>query len=138
MKLKSGIKLLAETIGTGPAVRRQTVYAIRLQMWLNQGEPVRWSAPWGLVDRSTLCDSGHTLLTDLRVDRESMFDGLFQGVQGMHVGGTRKLKISPHLGFGARGIPGTVPENAALILEITILAERHQGDGADARSAPSL
>jgi len=64
------------------------------------------------------------LVTDVRLDRVFLFNGLFYGVEGMRVGGTRRLKISPHLGYGAKGLPGVVPPNSVLIAEITILATR--------------
>jgi FKBP-type peptidyl-prolyl cis-trans isomerase len=40
----------------------------------------------------------------------------------MRVGGTRRLEISPHLGYGERGVPGVIPANAVLTAEISILA----------------
>ncbi len=125
--MRSGLKLLADDPGTGPAIERQHVYQIRLRMWLSKGEPVRWSRPWGAVDRARLEDDGETLITDVRIDRVSLVNGLFYGVQGMRIGGTRKLEISPHLAFREAGIPGTIPENAVITAEITILEERHFG-----------
>jgi FKBP-type peptidyl-prolyl cis-trans isomerase len=52
-----------------------------------------------------------------------MMNGLFYGIDGMRVGGTRRLEIAPHLAYGERGIPGTIPEQALLVAEITVLAE---------------
>jgi FKBP-type peptidyl-prolyl cis-trans isomerase len=49
-------------------------------------------------------------------------NGLFYGVEGMRVGGTRRLRIAPHLAYGRPGVPGIVPPNAELVAEITILA----------------
>ena len=93
-------------------------------MWLNQGEPVRWEQPWGMIDRARLEDDGATLITDLRIDRENLFAGLFQGIDGMRIGGRRKLKISPHLAYGERGIPGRIPAQAVVIAEIEFISER--------------
>jgi len=39
----------------------------------------------------------------------------------MRVGGTRRLEIAPHLGYGDRGVPGVIPAGALLTAEITIL-----------------
>lgn len=39
----------------------------------------------------------------------------------MRVGGTRRLEIAPHLAYGDRGVPGTIPAGAVLIAEITVL-----------------
>jgi hypothetical protein len=121
---RSGIKLITETPGEGALVERQHVYQVRLKMWLNQGEPVRWEHPWGMIDRARLEDDGATLITDLRIDRENLFAGLFQGIDGMRIGGRRKLKISPHLAYGERGIPGRIPAQAVIIVEIEFISER--------------
>ena len=130
--MRSGIEVLDDQPGEGAPIERQRVYRVRLRMWLNQGEPIRWQSPWGLLDGSVLEDDGQTLMTCLRVDRHSMFNGLFYGVDGMRVGGTRKLEISPHLAYGERGVVGVVPGNAVLIVEITFLEEQlreHSGHG---------
>jgi len=34
------------------------------------------------------------------------------------------MRIGPHLAYGDRGVPGTIPAGAALIAEITILEAR--------------
>jgi hypothetical protein len=41
----------------------------------------------------------------------------------MRVGGTRRLEIAPHLGYGDRGVPGVIPAGAVLTAEITIVGE---------------
>ena len=120
-RLRSGLTLLEDVPGTGALVRRQQHYRIRLRLWLNRGEAVRWSDPWGPVDVATLEDDGETLITEVRINRGQLASGLFYGVDGMRVGGRRRLEIAPHLGFAARGVPGAIPPNAALTAEITIL-----------------
>ena len=124
MKQRSGIKLIAETPGTGALVERQQIYQVRLKMWLHRGEPVCWEQPWGMIDRARLEDNGATLITDLRIDRENMFAGLFQGIEGMRIGGRRKLRISPHLAYGEIGVPGRIPAQAVIIAEIEFISER--------------
>jgi len=121
---RSGIKILSEHVGSGDPVERQHVYHLKLKMWLNRSEPLRWEQPWGMIDRARLEDDGATLITDLRIDRENLFAGLFQGIDGMRIGGRRKLKISPHLAYGETGIPGRIPAQAVIIAEIEFLSER--------------
>jgi FKBP-type peptidyl-prolyl cis-trans isomerase len=77
--------------------------------------------PWGRVGIARLEDNGETLITEVRIDRRSLISGLFYGVEGMRVGGMRRLEIAPHLAYGAAGVPGTIPANAMLTAEVTIL-----------------
>jgi hypothetical protein len=123
-RLRPGLTLLADVPGDGELVRRQHNYRIRLRLWLNKGEAVRWRAAWGPVGVAMLDDNGETLTTEVRIDRRSLVNGLFYGVQGMRVGGMRRLEIAPHLAYGARGVPDVIPANAALTAEITILEAR--------------
>ena len=120
-RLRVGLTQLLDIPGNGEPVRRQHIYRIRLRLWMNRGEPVRWQTAWGPVGIARLEDKGETLITEVRIDRRSLVSGLFYGVEGMRVGGTRRLEIAPHLAYGERGVPGVIPERAVLAAEITIL-----------------
>jgi hypothetical protein len=85
---------------------------------------VRWQIPWGPLGVATLEDEGTTLLTDVRIDRQSLVNGLFYGIEGMRVGGMRRLEIASHTGYGERGVPGVIPPNAVLTAEIIVLEPR--------------
>lgn len=122
--MKPGVELLEDVPGLGPAVEKKVFYDFRLRMWLSRGDPIRWSEPWGLYDRARIEDDGTTLFTSLRVDREYMFAGLFYGVEGMRVGGTRRIRVAPHLAYRENGVPGVVPPNALLTVEVHIVGER--------------
>ena len=123
-RLRSGLVLLADVPGSGEPVRRGQCYLIRLQLWLHQGDAVRWKIASGPVGIARLEDEGETLVTEVRVDRRSLVNGLFYGIEGMRVGGTRRLEIAPHLAYGDRGVPEVIPAKALLTAQITILGSR--------------
>ncbi|KAJ3299185.1 peptidylprolyl isomerase fpr4 [Borealophlyctis nickersoniae] len=58
---------------------------------------------------------------DFKLGAGQVIRGWDLGVQGMNVGGTRKLTIPPSLAYGAAGAPPDIPRNATLEFEVKLL-----------------
>lgn len=64
-------------------------------------------------------DKGQPFQTVL--SRKKIIAAWVEGLKGMKVGGTRKLRVPAEMGYGERGFGETIPPNANLIFEIELL-----------------
>ncbi|MBX3359578.1 MAG: FKBP-type peptidyl-prolyl cis-trans isomerase [Phycisphaeraceae bacterium] len=54
--------------------------------------------------------------------RRGTIAGLRYGIEGMRVGGARRVTIPPHLGYGKTGAPAAgIPPGALLICDVELL-----------------
>jgi len=123
MWIRKGVRLLEESIGSGPRVERQQNYLMAIRITLNRGEVVRHPEKClsHTIDESLKTEDDGYFRHHVRIDRECLIGGMFYAVQGMNVGGYRKVSISPHLAYGETGIPEIIPPNAKLVAEIKVL-----------------
>ena len=107
----SGLKYVDQVVGTGDAAVAGKTVNVHYTGWLESGKKFDSS-----VDR------GQPFSFPLGAGR--VIKGWDEGVQGMKVGGKRKLTIPSDLGYGSRGAGGVIPPNATLIFDVELLGVR--------------
>lgn len=95
--------------GDGQAPQKGDLVTVHYTGWLLSGEKFDSS-----VDRD---EPFAFVLGDGQV-----IAGWDQAVATLRVGDKARLTIPPHLGYGERGYPGVIPENATLVFEVELLA----------------
>jgi FKBP-type peptidyl-prolyl cis-trans isomerase FkpA len=104
----SGLQYEEITVGSGATAKAGNLVSVHYTGWLTDGKKFDSSK-----DRNEPFD--------FNLGAGQVIKGWDEGVQGMQVGGVRKLTIPPALGYGARGAGGVIPPNATLIFEVEFL-----------------
>ncbi|GIK38535.1 MAG: peptidyl-prolyl cis-trans isomerase [Chloroflexota bacterium] len=102
--MRKGIEIEELRPGNGLTAERGQTVTLRYTGFLNHGDKFQ---------ENTTCT--------FRVGSREVISGLAHGVEGMRVGGRRRVRVSPHLAYGAAGVLGLIPANAVLIFEIELL-----------------
>ena len=107
----SGLKYEDVNVGTGETATAGRTVSVHYTGWLTDGKK---------FDSSK--DRGKPFEFPLGGGR--VIKGWDEGVQGMKVGGVRKLTIPASLGYGSRGAGGVIPPDATLVFEVELLGVR--------------
>ena len=122
MKITSGIELLDEVVGQGPAATRGDEVTYNARFFLRRGDEVtrdaeiiaraRAHCTTRIIDDVELIDHVTTL------GRHRAIAGVEKTLVGMRAGGFREVLVSPHLAYGNAGIPGRIPPDALLRIRL--------------------
>jgi len=104
----SGLQIEEVRLGDGDSAATGQFVSVHYTGWLTDGTKFDSSK-----DRNEPFD--------FPLGQRNVIAGWDEGVQGMRVGGVRKLTIPPQLGYGARGAGGVIPPNATLVFEVELL-----------------
>lgn len=104
----SGLQYQDLVVGSGPMVKAGDTVSVHYTGWLEDGTKFDSS-----LDRGTPFQ--------FTVGARMVIAGWDEGLQGMQVGGKRKLVIPANLGYGEAGAGDVIPPNATLIFEVELL-----------------
>ena len=102
---RKGITIEDVRVGAGAVAEKGSTVRIRYDGFLSKGDRFQ-----------------HDMECSFRIGARLVIAGLEYGVEGMRVGGRRRIKVGPHLAYRDEGVPGVVPPNAVLIFVVELLA----------------
>ena len=104
----SGLVIEELVVGEGAEAKPNLMAVVHYTGWLTDG--TKFDSSYDRNDPFVFPLAQHYVIP-----------GWDEGVQGMRVGGKRKLTIPPELGYGARGAGGVIPPNATLVFEVALI-----------------
>ncbi len=105
---ESGLQYEDLTEGAGAEAKAGQSVSVHYTGWLTDGQ--KFDSSKDRNDPFAFVLGGGMVIT-----------GWDEGMQGMKVGGVRRLTIPPQLGYGPRGAGGVIPPNATLVFEVELL-----------------
>ncbi|KAF9195270.1 peptidylprolyl isomerase fpr4 [Haplosporangium sp. Z 767] len=105
--LANGLIIEDVKVGTGAAAKSGKKIGMRYIGRLTNGK---------VFDKNT---SGKPF--NFNLGRGEVIKGWDLGIQGMMLGGERRLTIPPALAYGAQGAPPDIPRNATLVFEVKLV-----------------
>jgi len=100
---KSGVQITELKVGNGQPAKA--------------GKKVKVNYVGRLKKNGQMFDRGDI---SFHLAKNEVIKGWDIGIQGMKVGGKRKLDIPPHLAYGKTGAPPDIPPNSALVFEVEL------------------
>lgn len=101
---RGGVEYEDIVVGEGAIANRGCVVEVEYSLSLNRGDTVQENQRYSF-----------------QLGGRRVIAGLDYGVEGMRTGGTRRIRVSPHLAYGETGVPDTIPKNAVLEFKVSLL-----------------
>ena len=103
--MRRGIELEHEVVGDGREATRGDTVVVSYELSLNRGDVVQSLSSFSFT-----------------IGKREVIAALEYGVEGMRVGGTRRFRAGPHLGYRDKGVEGVIPPNAVLVFDVKLIA----------------
>jgi FKBP-type peptidyl-prolyl cis-trans isomerase len=101
---RGGVEIEEIRIGEGLTAHRGCTICLQYDLFLNRGEKIQ---------ENQVCH--------FRLGARTVIAGLEYGVEGMRVGGQRRIRAGPHLCYRDQGLGQIVPPKAVLEFHLTLL-----------------
>lgn len=109
-----GLQYIDMKAGCGATTKAGDTVTVMYTGWLQSNGK--------MFDSSLLHGGTFQIPSALDSAQPQVIQGWNIGLDGMKVGGERRLIIPAALGYGAQGYPPTIPANATLIFDVTIVS----------------
>jgi hypothetical protein len=106
---RGGVQYQDIDIGVGKIAGRDSTVEVLYTLSLNRGDVVQRDMKYSFS-----------------LTARNVIAGLAYGVEGMRVGGRRRIRVAPHLAYRDAGVPDQIPPNAVLIFEVALLSVSEQ------------
>jgi FKBP-type peptidyl-prolyl cis-trans isomerase FkpA len=111
-RLESGLYIEDLQEGAGEPVEAGQTALVQYTGWLPDGTQFDTSRQPGRRPFDVVVGAGEVI------------QGWDEGLQGMRVGGRRRLVIPPALAYGTEGAGGVIPPNATLVFDVELVEVR--------------
>lgn len=124
LRLPAGLEIIEDDEGAGKAAERGDRVTYNVRIFLNRGDEVPLNEAQvrtGFPEERLRREGGRVLIDHQTVlgQREAIA-GIEKALFGMKRGGHRKIRVGPHLAYRQQGIPGLIPPNAVLTVDVWV------------------
>jgi FKBP-type peptidyl-prolyl cis-trans isomerase len=102
---RGGVEYEDLVVGGGPVADRGCTVEVEYSLLLNRGDTVQENKKYSF-----------------RIGERRVIAGLEYGVEGMRAGGKRRIRVGPHLTYREQGVPDTIPANAVVEFQVSLLS----------------
>lgn len=116
-----GLKVTDLKVGTGDVAKAGMIATVQYTGWLTNGTQFDTSRQTGRGPFKVLLSQDQSLCQNSGADYTCVIPGWTEGLEGMRVGGKRKLVIPPELAYGSQA-QGSIPANSTLVFQVELTA----------------